>query len=101
MKTKVVLISSLFAFVALCGSLALWPPEKNLGTLLSCSAVVMLGSQFWIAQYGGLYMAWYMPLLILTSFRPNLEDRVAVSAVAESWYPWWKRLAALRSRRKA
>ena len=46
-----------------------------------------------------LYMAWYMPLLILTSFRPNLEDRVAVSAVSEGWYPWWKWLSRLRRKR--
>lgn len=92
-------IPVLAAFVALCGSLALWPAEKNLGTLLSCSAAVMLGAQFWIAQCGGIYMAWYLPLLILTSFRPNLEDRVALSAVSEPWYPRLRRLAAKRAKR--
>jgi hypothetical protein len=92
-------IPVLAAFVALCGSLTLWPPEKNLGTLLSCSAAVMLGAQFWIAQCGGLYMAWYLPLLILTSFRPNLEDRVALSAVSEPWYPRLRRLAIRRGKR--
>ncbi len=69
------------AYVALCASLALWPAQKNLGTLLSCSAAVMLGSQFWHVPQGGLQMAWYLPLLILTVFRPNLEDRMAQSAV--------------------
>ncbi len=69
------------AYVALCASLALWPAQKNLGTLLSCSGAVMLGSQFWHVPQGGLYMAWYLPLLILTVFRPNLEDRMAQSAV--------------------
>lgn len=70
------------AFAALCGGLALWPAHKNLGTLLSCSAAVMLAAQFWHADQGGLCMAWYLPLLILTIFRPNLEDRVALSAVS-------------------
>ncbi len=69
------------AWVALCTGLALWPAQKNLGTLLSCSAAVMLGSQFWHVPQGGLYMAWYLPLLILTVFRPNLEDRMAQTAV--------------------
>jgi hypothetical protein len=73
------------AFVVLCGSLALWPPQKNYGILLSCSAAVMLGTQFWHAPYGGTYLGWYLPLLLLTMFRPNLEDRVAVSAVTEAW----------------
>jgi len=76
------------AFSVLCGSLALWPAQKNLGTLLSCSAAVMLGAQFWHPFQGGLYMAWYLPLLVLTIFRPNLEDRLAVTAVTEGWAPW-------------
>ncbi len=82
----------LAAFVVLCAGLALWPAQKNLGTLLSCSAAVMLGTQFWHANQGGLQMAWYLPLLLLTVFRPNLEDRVAVTAVLENW--------ALRRRRR-
>ncbi|MDO5565974.1 MAG: hypothetical protein Q4G59_04900, partial [Planctomycetia bacterium] len=61
----------------------LWPARKNLATLISCSAIVMLGVQFWIGNQGGLYMAWYLPLLILTIFRPNLEDRVATATVTE------------------
>ena len=70
------------AFVALCVGLAIWPAHKNLGTLISCSAAVMLATQFWHANQGGLCMAWFLPLLILTIFRPNLEDRVALSAVS-------------------
>ena len=67
-------------------SFVLWPAQKNLGTLLSCSAAVMLGTQFWHAQGGGLYMGWYLPLLLLTIFRPNLEDRVALSTLGEGWF---------------
>jgi hypothetical protein len=78
-------IPVLALFVAICGGMAIWPAQKNLGTLLSCSAAVMLASQFWHAHQGGLYMAWYLPLLILTIFRPNLEDRVAMSAVRPGW----------------
>ena len=67
--------------------------QKNLGTLLSCSAAVMLGTQFWHAHEGGMYMAWYLPLLLLTLFRPNLEDRVALSALSEGWFRWRKSTA--------
>ncbi|MGD9723274.1 MAG: hypothetical protein AB7O59_18425 [Pirellulales bacterium] len=84
----------LVALVAFCISLALWPPQKNLGTLLSCSAAVMLATQFWHPNGGGLYMAWYLPLVLLTIFRPNLEDRVALSVLGEGWFP--KRRAQLR-----
>ncbi|MCU0959018.1 MAG: SHD1 domain-containing protein [Pirellulaceae bacterium] len=75
----------LAAFVAMCGSMAIWPAQKNLGTLLSCSAAVMIATQFWHGYGGGLYMAWYLPLFLLTVFRPNLEDRVATSVVSEGW----------------
>ncbi len=77
------------AFLALCGSLALWPAQKNFGTLISCSAAVMLGTQFWHGHGGGLYMAWYLPILLLSIFRPNLEDRVAIAVLGEGWRPKW------------
>ena len=70
-------------FLALSVGMGLWPAHKNLGTLLSCSAAVLLSSQFLKTHEGGLYMAWYLPLLVLTIFRPNLEDRVASTAVIE------------------
>src|SRR3954470_5390532 len=69
------------AHVGLCLSLVLWPAQKNLSTLIAYSAAMMLGTQFWYAHSGGLALAWYLPLLILTMFRPNLEDRVAVAVV--------------------
>lgn len=79
------------AFLVLSISMALWPAQKNLGTLLSCTAAVMIGTQFWHGYGGGLYMAWYLPLLLLTVFRPNLEDRVALSVLGEGWFPRRKR----------
>jgi hypothetical protein len=80
-------------------SLALWPAQKNLGTLMSCSAAVMIGTQFWHPYGGGLYMAWYVPLLLLTIFRPNLEDRVALSVLGQGWFP--KRRANLAGAEQA
>ncbi len=77
----------LAAFIGLCGSLAIWPTQKNLGSLLSCSATVMVATQFWHGHGGGLYMAWYLPLVLLTIFRPNLEDRSALAVVNEGWLP--------------
>jgi hypothetical protein len=77
----------LAGFIALCGSMALWPAQKNLGTLLSCSAAVMVATQFWHGFGGGTYIAWYLPLILLTIFRPNLEDRVALTVLGEGWFP--------------
>ena len=57
----------------------------------------MLGTQFWHLDRGGIYMAWHLPLLLLTIFRPNLEDRVAISTLGEGWFAaeWiWKNRVA-------
>ncbi len=78
-------IPVLTAFALLSVSFAIWPARKNLGTLLSCTSAVMIATQFWHGFGGGLYMAWYLPSLILTIFRPNLEDRVALTVLGEGW----------------
>jgi hypothetical protein len=72
----------------LAGGMAVWPAHKNLGTLLSCSAAIMVAVQFWhgFGDGGGMYMAWYLPLLLMTVFRPNLEDRVALTVLGEGWF---------------
>jgi hypothetical protein len=77
----------LAAFVAMISTLAIWPVPKNLGTLMSCTAAVLLGSQFWKAHDGGLFMAWYLPVLLLVIFRPNLENRVATLVLDAEWFP--------------
>jgi len=71
----------LVGFLLLSGFFALWPAQKNLGTLIGFSAALMVAAQFWHAYGGGLYMAWFLPLLLLTIVRPNLEDRVALKVI--------------------
>jgi hypothetical protein len=80
-------------FVALAFSYLAWPVRKHLGTLISSTAAIMLGAQFWHAHGGGLYIGWYLPLLLLTVYRPNLEDRLALTVVTEGW---WQRRQRLR-----
>lgn len=77
----------LAAFVILSFGFIWWPAQKNLGTLLSCSAAVMVATQFWHGYGGGTYIGWYLPLALLTVFRPNLEDRVALTVITEAWFP--------------
>lgn len=71
----------LVVFIVLCVSYAFWPAQKDLATLISCSAAAMIAVQFWHGQGGGLYMAWYLPLVLLVSFRPNLDDKIAVEVL--------------------
>ncbi|MBQ7813486.1 MAG: hypothetical protein IJ387_03200, partial [Thermoguttaceae bacterium] len=70
-------------FGVFCVGYALWPPRKDLATLISGSAALMLGVQFWMGYRGGLYMAWFLPLAALSVFRPNLFDRVATTTVVD------------------
>lgn len=61
--------------------LTFWPSRKNIGTLMSSSAALMAGAQFCHPFQGGTYMAWFLPLMILVIFRPNLEDRTAYRTI--------------------
>ncbi|MDO4569201.1 MAG: hypothetical protein Q4D38_02330 [Planctomycetia bacterium] len=67
----------LVTYMILVCLLAFWPAQKNLGTLLSSSAALMVGAQFCQPFQGGMYMAWFLPFMILVIFRPNLENRTA------------------------
>jgi len=85
----------LAAFVALSFGFSIWPTQKNLGTLISCSAAIMLAVQFWHPYDGGIYIAWFLPLLLLTIFRPNLEDRLALTKLSMGW--WLERRQAKKT----
>jgi hypothetical protein len=69
----------LVGFIALSISFVFWPIRKNLGTLVAYSAALMVAVQFWLGYEGGLFIAWYMPLALLSFFRPNLDQVTARS----------------------
>lgn len=69
------------AYVILSFFFAIWPAQKNLGILISCSAALMIAAQFWHGYGGGMYMGWFLPPLLLTIFRPNLQDRIALKVI--------------------
>jgi hypothetical protein len=66
------------AYVAFVATTLFWPRPKNLAHLIALSAAVVIGIQFWFADQGGVYLLWYLPLLLLLVFRPNLVDREAL-----------------------
>ncbi|MEM7784650.1 MAG: hypothetical protein AAF623_14975 [Planctomycetota bacterium] len=73
----------LVTFVLFSISFVFWPTEKNIGTLVAYTGAVMIAVQFWHGFGGGLYVAWYMPMVLLTFFRPNLLGRVATQELRE------------------
>jgi hypothetical protein len=75
---------------------AFWPAPKNLAHVLALSAAVLIGIQFWYADQGGVYILWYLPLLLLLVFRPNLSDRTPPPLDPET--DWLARLGRLLGR---
>ncbi len=63
------------AYLAFVLTTAFWPSPKNLAHVLALTAAALIGIQFWYADQGGVYVLWYLPLLLLLTFRPNLEGR--------------------------
>jgi len=74
-------IPVMVAFVLLSFSFIVWPAQKSLATLLSCTAALMTAAQFCYAYGGGLYMAWFIPCALLTVYRPNLDNCIALEVV--------------------
>jgi hypothetical protein len=68
-----------FLYCAFLVTTAFWPWPKNLAHLIALTAAVLIGVQFWYADRGGVYVLWYLPLLLLLVFRPNLSDRLPAS----------------------
>jgi hypothetical protein len=84
------------AYLAFVFTTAFWPAPKNLAHVLALSAAVLIGIQFWYANQGGVYVLWYLPLLLLLIFRPNLTDRIPPPIDSET--DWLARLGRFLGR---
>jgi hypothetical protein len=60
------------AYFAMLFSLTFWPRHKTVEHLLAHSAAIIVGTQFWFTQQGGVYLLWYLPLVLMVVFRPRL-----------------------------
>jgi hypothetical protein len=73
------------ASMALVVMSALWPSPKNLAHVLSLSAAALISIQLWYADRGGVYVLWFLPLLLLLVFRPNLTASQPPPAARDDW----------------
>jgi len=91
-------IPLLIAFLVLMITSAFWPHPKNLGQLISWSATLILGVQFWYADGGGSYILWYLPLVILQTVRPTLTDvrPAIIDAEKDRLSQWLRRFTRWR-----
>jgi hypothetical protein len=90
-------------FLVMLTVLSIWPLQKNLEHLLSHSAAVIVGTQFWYPHSGGVYILWYLPLLLLIVFRPRLSHlpaaQGATAVVAAESRPGDRKLPSVPARR--
>jgi hypothetical protein len=84
------------AYAAFVLATFFWPWPKNLAHVIAMSAAVLIGIQFWYADQGGVYVLWYLPVLLLMAFRPNLSDRQPTPIVKEK--DWLARTGRFLSR---
>lgn len=73
------------AFVAMLIGLSIWPARKSMAHVISHSAAIVLGIQFWFPQQGGVYVLWYLPLLLLVAFRPMMTNHFAPEVTPLPW----------------
>lgn len=52
--------------------MTLWPKERSVEVLIAQSAAAVVGTQLWYTQKGGVYLLWYLPLMLMVIFRPRL-----------------------------
>lgn len=85
-------------FVALVITSVFWPHPKHLGQLVSWSAILILGVQFWYADAGGSYLLWYLPLVIFQTVRPRVSDLRPDTIVPERdrLHQLWQKLGIRR-----
>jgi len=60
-------------FTVLVAVLTIWPAPRNLEHLLTRSAAIVVATQFWYPHQGGIYVLWYLPLVLMVVFRPSLQ----------------------------
>lgn len=60
------------SFLVMLTALSIWPLQKSVEQLLAHSAAIIVGTQFWYPQHGGIYILWYLPLMLIVVFRPRL-----------------------------
>ncbi len=71
-------------FLSFVGVTMFWPTPKNLAHVIALSAAMFISLQWWCADQGGTYVLWYLPLMLLLVFRPNMQDRVPPPIAAET-----------------
>ncbi len=79
-------IPVMVAFGIMVASMTIWPRQKTLAHLMSYSAAIVVGTQFWYPNEGGIYVLWYLPLLLAVMFRPTLMKQTPPELKPLPWF---------------
>jgi len=60
------------AYFIMLTIMTIWPKSRTVEVLLAQSTAAVVGTQFWYEQQGGVYLLWYVPLMLMVVFRPRL-----------------------------
>lgn len=60
-------------FMVMLVTTTIWPLRKTLEHLMAHSAATVVATQFWYPHEGGIYVLWYLPLVLTVVFRPRLS----------------------------
>lgn len=60
------------AYFIMLTIMTIWPKSRTVEILLAQSTAAVLGTQLWYEQQGGVYLLWYVPLMLMVVFRPRL-----------------------------
>lgn len=77
------------SFLVLLIALTMWPRRKSVTHLIAHSTAIVIGTQFWYPQQGGVFVLWYLPLLLVVVFRPALANHFAPELKPLPWLRAW------------
>ncbi|WP_437228630.1 glycosyltransferase family 87 protein [Planctomicrobium sp. SH661] len=60
------------AYFIMLTVMTIWPKSRTVEVLLAQSTAAVVGTQLWYEQQGGVYLLWYLPLMLMVVFRPRL-----------------------------
>jgi hypothetical protein len=69
-------IPVIVTFFLMLTAMTVWPRRKSVEHLTAFSAAIIVATQFWYPVQGGVYLLWYLPLLLVVVFRPRLAHLV-------------------------
>ncbi|MEZ6143419.1 MAG: hypothetical protein R3B84_22860 [Zavarzinella sp.] len=77
-----------------------WPTPRTLAQVVAQTGAVFVGVQFWYSDQGGVYVLWYLPLLLIVVFRCDPVREPSSEQETASTPPYQKSLLRGRRSRK-